>query len=89
MRVEWLGIGIWGNRRTAPGWTTLELEEAFLAALGDGKEGQAMRAKAKELAASIRGTPGREVAAKAIIDHMHGAYEGNVRGKQQLTHREL
>jgi hypothetical protein len=36
VRTGFLGIGVWGNEKSAPNWTAEELGESFLRVLGDG-----------------------------------------------------
>src|ERR1700712_1305118 len=43
IRTEWLGVGIWASRRTAPSWTSEEIGQAFLRAIGNGEEAKSMR----------------------------------------------
>lgn len=50
-RVEWLGIGVWGNPQSARNWTAEELGKAFLRVIGDGEEAVMIRKKTKELGA--------------------------------------
>jgi UDP:flavonoid glycosyltransferase YjiC (YdhE family) len=67
VRVEYFGIGIWGNKRTAPNWTAEELGEALLKMVGDSEEAVEMRRKAKDLAVvSKRGGEGRIEAANQV-----------------------
>lgn len=65
-RVEWLGIGVWGNRVSAPYWTAEELGAAFEKVLGGGKAATAMREKAAELGRISKRNPGRIVAAREL-----------------------
>jgi UDP:flavonoid glycosyltransferase YjiC (YdhE family) len=65
-RVEWLGIGVWGNRKSAPYWTAEELGTAFRTALLDGETAIPMREKAAELGKISQRDPGRKVAAREL-----------------------
>lgn len=65
--MEYLGIGIYGNKRTAPNWTAEELGPALLKMVGGSEEAVEMRRKAKELAAiSKRDGEGRVRAAREV-----------------------
>lgn len=66
VRVEYLGIGRWGNKQGMPRWTAAELGP-ILVDVVMGPDADAVRAKAKELAALCAATPGATVAAKAIL----------------------
>ena len=65
-RAEWLGVGLWGNRLSAPTWKAGELTVAFQRLLGDGEEAVAMRRRAKGLGAIYQNEPGRVRAAREI-----------------------
>lgn len=71
IRTEWLGVGIWGSRKTAPFWTADELESAFMKILTKTKESTKMRARAKEVGAVTRKSGGRKMAAKIVVDYMN------------------
>lgn len=64
--VEWLGIGAWANRETAPFTNGKELGEKLLTVCGEGKEAAAMKEKAKQLSEIYHQSPGRETAAREI-----------------------
>lgn len=49
VRVEYLGIGVWGNKLTAPNWTSEGLSSAFQRVLGTSDEAIRVREKAKNL----------------------------------------
>ena len=65
-RAEFLGIGVWGNKKAAPNWTAEELGEAFSRVLGDGEEALAIKKKAYELGRMSQKEPGRRRAAREI-----------------------
>jgi UDP:flavonoid glycosyltransferase YjiC (YdhE family) len=65
-RVEWLGIGVWGNQKSAPYWTADELGVAFQKVLGDGATAKSIRKKAAELGRLSKRDPGRFVAAREL-----------------------
>lgn len=65
-RVEWLGIGVWGNEKSAPNWTAEELGNAFLKAFGDDEAAVSMRKKAGELGRFSQSSPGRVTSAREI-----------------------
>lgn len=66
VRVEMLGIGVWGSKRSTPNWTAEELGGAFFKALGDSDEAVSMRKKAGELGRQFQKNPGRITAASEI-----------------------
>ncbi|GAB1315439.1 hypothetical protein MFIFM68171_05649 [Madurella fahalii] len=65
-RVEYLGIGRWGNKQGMPRWTASELGP-ILVEVVVGQDADALRVRAKELATLCSETPGATVAAKAIL----------------------
>jgi UDP:flavonoid glycosyltransferase YjiC (YdhE family) len=67
-RVEYLGIGLWGSRKSAPGWDARELGDAMVKVVQDSEISRAMRRKAEELSRICRKQEGRKVAAKKIIE---------------------
>ena len=66
VRAEFLGIGVWGNEKSAPNWTAEELGESFLRVLGDGHGAASIRQKARELGWISQKDPGRIRAAWEI-----------------------
>ena len=64
--VEWLGIGAWANRETAPFVTGKELGEKLVRVCGEAGEAVAMRDKAKQFSEIYHRNPGRETAAREI-----------------------
>jgi UDP:flavonoid glycosyltransferase YjiC (YdhE family) len=66
VRAEFLGIGVWGNKKAAPNWAAEELGEAFLRVLGDGEEAVKIRKKAHDLGRVFQKDPGRVRAAREI-----------------------
>jgi hypothetical protein len=67
-RVEWLGIGVHGSRRTAPSVKSGELSQALLKVLGDGPDASRMNEKARELAEVTGRIGGRKRACEKIIE---------------------
>lgn len=65
-RAEFLGIGVWGNEKAAPYWTSEELEVAFSRVLGDHAEANSIREKAAALGKERQKNPGKSVAAREI-----------------------
>jgi hypothetical protein len=65
-RVEWLGIGVWGNKNSAPGLTATELTAAFEKVMGNSSEAGLRREKAEELGMLCKREPGRTKAAREI-----------------------
>ncbi|KAI9641699.1 hypothetical protein NHQ30_009555 [Ciborinia camelliae] len=66
VRVEYLGVGLWGSRKAAPNWTARELSSALLQVVGDGEEAVSMRKKALEISKPYREKPGRIAAAHEL-----------------------
>ncbi|KAL9109104.1 MAG: hypothetical protein Q9227_006195 [Pyrenula ochraceoflavens] len=66
-RVEWLGIGVRGNRSAAPRAEASELGQALLSAV-DGPDSESMRVKAKNIAESVGKVDGRVVAYEKIAE---------------------
>jgi hypothetical protein len=54
VRVEYLGIGVWGNKLTAPNWTSEGLSSAFGRVLGSGDEAVTVRKQAKDLKKAVQ-----------------------------------
>ncbi|KAG9716470.1 hypothetical protein KCU73_g15634, partial [Aureobasidium melanogenum] len=67
IRVEYLGIGIWGNRAAAPYAEGSELSKALVKVV-DGDNSAAMSAKAKQIAAPFQHRPGRRVAYERVVE---------------------
>ncbi|KAL5361076.1 hypothetical protein BJX96DRAFT_175896 [Aspergillus floccosus] len=65
-RVEFLGIGVWGSRKTAPVGQGSELGEALNSVLVE-DEGASMREKAKALVSQLGHKEGRVVACEKIL----------------------
>lgn len=65
-RVEYLNIGIWGSKLSAPKWSAEELSAAFLKIVGNGTEAQSIRENAKRLGDIAKVKPGRVRAAEEI-----------------------
>lgn len=65
-RVEWLGIGVQGNQKSAPDWTSGELEIAFKSVLGHNDDAVRIREKAYILGELSRKDPGRIAAAREV-----------------------
>ena len=89
VRAEWLGVGIWGTRKSAPVIDGEELGMAIIRATGDGEEAVSMREKAGVFKAMVqeRGN-GRDVAAKEIVDFMD-KLEGKKNEEEQGLRDEL
>lgn len=65
-RVEYLGIGVYGNRKTAPAVNGRELGSALNRVLASG-ESEVMLQKAKMIASKLGGDEGRVVACEKIL----------------------
>ncbi|KAJ8068866.1 hypothetical protein OCU04_002550 [Sclerotinia nivalis] len=66
VRVEYLGVGVWGSRSAAPYWKAEELSSAFLKLVGDSDEAVSMRKRALELSRPYKEKPGRITAAHEL-----------------------
>ncbi|QSZ37360.1 hypothetical protein DSL72_009458 [Monilinia vaccinii-corymbosi] len=66
IRVEYLGVGVWGSRNAAPNWTAEELGAALLKVAGDGEEALSMRKRALEISKPYKEKPGRIIAAREL-----------------------
>jgi hypothetical protein len=69
-RVEYLGIGLQGNRKPAPSWDATELGAVMVKVVQDNEVSRAMQRKAKELAEICQRELGRKVAARKIYEMM-------------------
>jgi len=67
-KVEWLGIGVYGSRRTAPNVEASELSRAFLKVLDDSEEASRMVSRARELADISGKVGGRSRACDKIVE---------------------
>ncbi|WWD22299.1 hypothetical protein CI109_106790 [Kwoniella shandongensis] len=78
-RVEYFGIGLWGNRQSAPNCTYSELCAALLTVMGTGEDVERaveVRERAKRLAVIVtkdHTTSGGQVAATCIWDELQRA----------------
>lgn len=69
--TEWLGIGVYANKKAGPGIDADELSKAFLRILGDDEhpEGdELMKEKTKRLAETANGHGGRATACEKIVE---------------------
>lgn len=67
-RVEWLGIGIYGNKKSAPRVEASELSRALTKVIGGGDEAVRFRAAAKSLAEDTRNYSGQVMACDKIME---------------------
>jgi UDP:flavonoid glycosyltransferase YjiC (YdhE family) len=67
-RVEYLGVGVWGNKNSKTDWEAEQLSNAFTKILRDDETSKQIRSKAGALGHIARRNPGREVAAARIAD---------------------
>jgi UDP:flavonoid glycosyltransferase YjiC (YdhE family) len=67
-RVEYLGIGVYGSRKSSPGVEAVELSGALMRVMGGGEEAARMEARAKELAEITRKVGGRVKACEKIVE---------------------
>ncbi|KAH8801461.1 glycosyltransferase family 1 protein [Xylogone sp. PMI_703] len=71
VRAEYLGIGVWGNRGSAPLWTAGELVNAFERVLGESEEAKKIKENSKRIGDELRmkeeqGLGGRRMAANVV-----------------------
>ena len=66
VRVEYLGIGIYGNKKVAPGIEAVEFGAAVARLLRPGKELEGFRTRAKTVAEACRKAGGK----KAVVDKL-------------------
>jgi len=66
-KAEYLGVGIYGSRSTAPHIGAEEFAKALNAIVGSGPKADAMRGRAKELGEDCARSEGRVVACETII----------------------
>jgi len=71
IRVEYLGIGVWGNRVAAPYAEGAELGGALVQVV-DGSDSAAMLAKARQIAVPFQERPGRHVAYEKVVAILNG-----------------
>ncbi len=69
-RAEWLGIGLWGSRKAAPGAEAAEFADALGTVVGDGGEGKRIFERSRELGAVCKKAGGRKTAAAVVVDLM-------------------
>ncbi|KXH42941.1 hypothetical protein CSIM01_01695 [Colletotrichum simmondsii] len=64
-RVEQVGIGVWGNRKSAPSFSLDELSDALLRLVDGGPESVTKRDNARAVQQTLR-RPGRDIAADEV-----------------------
>ena len=74
-RVEYLGIGLYPSRRTAPHVSSKDLSEAISTVIDDNIGGSKMLKKARQLKALCAKVEGREVATRKILEIMEDEVE--------------
>ena len=67
-KVEWLGIGLWGSKKAAPGVEAAEFAKALSRVVGEGVERNSMLEKVRELAILCKKAGGRKSAASIVGD---------------------
>ncbi|KAK0220219.1 hypothetical protein IW262DRAFT_1383384 [Armillaria fumosa] len=67
-RIEWLGVGIHGNKSAGSGIEAVELGRALTRIVGDGDEAERFRAVAKELGEDTRRYSGRVMACDKLLE---------------------
>ena len=85
-RAEYLGIGIYPNRHTAPHIKANDLSEAIWAVLEDSKSGPKVLERVREVKALCAQVEGREVATRKILDIMEGEIERRGAGVKRVPY---
>jgi predicted GTPase len=67
-RVEYLGVGLWPSKTSAPGWDATALGVAMVKVVEDNETSRAMRRIANELRETCQKNQGRRVAARKILE---------------------
>ncbi|KAH7346493.1 UDP-glucoronosyl and UDP-glucosyl transferase family protein [Rhexocercosporidium sp. MPI-PUGE-AT-0058] len=73
-KVEWLGIGVYGSKMSAPSVEAWELSRAFLKVLGDNEEASQMALRARELANISGKVGGRKKACDKIVELLENSW---------------
>lgn len=73
-KVEWLGIGVYGSKQTAPSVEAWELSRAFLMVLDDSEEASRMALRARELADISGKVGGRKKACEKIVELLESSW---------------
>ncbi|KAH9214129.1 hypothetical protein DL95DRAFT_504496 [Leptodontidium sp. 2 PMI_412] len=73
-KVEWLGIGVYGSKMTAPSVEAWELSRAFLKVVDDSEEASQMALKARELADISGKVGGRKKACNKIVELLESSW---------------
>ena len=68
VRVEYLGIGIYGNKRVVPGIEAVEFGAVVARLVGSGKESGEFKARAKTVAEACRNAGGKRRAVDKLIE---------------------
>ena len=71
-RAEYLGIGIYGNKRVAPDIEAVEFGAAVARLVLPGKESDGFRARAKAVAEACRKAGGKKTAVDKLVEIIDG-----------------
>ncbi|MDI1490336.1 MAG: hypothetical protein OHK93_001536 [Ramalina farinacea] len=74
--VEFLGVGVWGNKKVAPHVGAEEVAGAVLRVVGKGDEQERIRRKARELGEACERAGGRRKAAETVAEMAMGGRGG-------------
>jgi len=72
VRVEYRGIGIYGNKRVAPDIEAVEFGAAVAWVLGPGKESEGFRERARVVGEVCRKAGGKRAAVDKILEFIAG-----------------
>jgi hypothetical protein len=72
VRAEYLGIGIYGNKKVAPEIEAGEFGEAVARLVWPGKESEEFRARAKVVAGACRKAGGKSAAVDKLVEIVEG-----------------
>jgi hypothetical protein len=71
-RVEYLGIGIYGNKNVAPDIEAVEFGAAVARLVLPGKESEGFRTRAKAVAEACRNAGGKRAAVDKLLEIIDG-----------------
>ena len=86
-RVEYVGIGIYGNRSVAPDIDATEFGAAISRLLSPSEEAEKFAEKAKEIGELCMGAPGKKGAAAKILELVEdGNFEDQAQPGDKFTY---
>lgn len=79
-RAEWLGVGVWANRRTAPDENAEELAAGILHILEDTPKAAEIRENCAKFATLSQAAGGRKLAADKIGEYARASDADSLKG---------